>query len=46
MKYNDYNGYYKWVALDLYECQKCKKKIETHRRIRHIGEHLRNKKKN
>ncbi len=43
MKYNSYNGMYKWVALDTYICEICGEKVESHRRMRHIGKHLKEK---
>ena len=40
MKYDNYNGWYKWVGLDSYTCQKCDGSVPAHKRMRHIGNHL------
>ena len=41
MKYNNYEGWFKWVMLDVYKCQKCGNEVDEHQRMRHIGKHLR-----
>ena len=42
MKYNNYEGWFKWIMLDVYKCQKCGNEVDDHQRMRHIGKHLRN----
>ena len=45
MKYDNYNGWYKWIMIDVYNCQKCGNKVNGNQRMRHIGKHLNDYKK-
>ena len=36
----NYRGWYKWDGFESYECQKCQEVVPAHRRMRHIGKHL------
>ena len=40
MKYNNYDGWYKWNGLDSYTCQRCQEIVPSYKRMRHIGFHL------
>ena len=41
MKYDSFNGIYKWARKDTYICQICSEEVRSYRRMRHIGQHIR-----
>ena len=40
MKYDSFNGIYKWARKDTYICQICSEEVRSYRRMRHIGQHM------
>ena len=41
MKYDSFNGIYKWSRKDTYICQICSEEVRSFRRMRHTGQHIR-----